>query len=423
MNLTHQIFCYNQTPSESLKNSIAEDLLNYLDENFFGIAGSLYTAAQNDKDDLIQQTLIKFFKSLSTYNPEKAKIETYISCILRNTILSFIKSQTKKIKGEKINFISINDFYSEDYGERDLENILPPEKDISEPHILKRDLIKTLLYSLRNIKNENSKFALFLRISLELSEREIAEITGRNLNTVKSDIARAIDEIKNIFIETYGPFTDYTFDLFGNALSDISITLNKTDIRSIKDQLTQSIINDHFFQPFCDYSQISEKYNISEDEILEHINSGLKHIMHSGMLRKKIKSEKSEKLTAAETIEYLDKYIHLTKNPFKFVKNRSVNEKNAEKRLLLVLSALLNCRNSLSSEFMFFCFSYFLMFMIEKESIDKTEFANKVGIDILELAELLSGVKIPDSSLQKKIADYFSVDIEYIKKLCDISEE
>lgn len=45
----------------------------------------------NDMDDLVQEILLTLWKKLDSYKPEKAKFRTWLSTVIRNTTLNYLK--------------------------------------------------------------------------------------------------------------------------------------------------------------------------------------------------------------------------------------------------------------------------------------------------------------------------------------------
>lgn len=58
----------------------------------------------NDLDDLVQDVLLRLWKKLASYDPKKAKFRSWLSFVIRNTVLNDINKN--KIRHQKLNQFS-----------------------------------------------------------------------------------------------------------------------------------------------------------------------------------------------------------------------------------------------------------------------------------------------------------------------------
>lgn len=100
---------------------------------------------RQDKEDLLQDTLEKFFRVIDKYDPNKASVNTFINVIAKSVMLNRIKAKRKKSSNEssmsafRHNFsFSGRDYGSESYS---LEELLSDNVDLIESWELFYDIL------------------------------------------------------------------------------------------------------------------------------------------------------------------------------------------------------------------------------------------------------------------------------------------
>jgi RNA polymerase sigma-70 factor (ECF subfamily) len=134
-----------------------------------------------DKDiaeDIVQETFIKVFKSKDKYKPI-FQFSTWIYSICRNLALNSIRDNKKVLRL--------------DYEYDDKE---PVAIDDNAEVTLENEELESILDSIVSKLSANYREAVILRYLNNLSYKEIAKITGKNENTLKSLCKRAIEKIK-----------------------------------------------------------------------------------------------------------------------------------------------------------------------------------------------------------------------------------
>jgi len=82
----------------------------------------------NDFDDLVQDILLKLWKGLPKYDKQKAKFRTWLSCVTRNTVISFFRT-----KSSRPDLLGVEDHVLEDaaflnsYSSAELEKLFEDE--------------------------------------------------------------------------------------------------------------------------------------------------------------------------------------------------------------------------------------------------------------------------------------------------------
>lgn len=145
---------------------------------------------EEDAKDISQEVFIKFYKSLNKFDGT-SKISTWIHRITVNTCID----ELRKRKGKEAS--SIDDVISMDEG--DLKKQYQNNSKTPEEKLISKEDTETLKEAI-NLLSENHKTLIVLRDIQGLSYLEIAEITGNSLGTIKSRLARARVQLKNIIL-------------------------------------------------------------------------------------------------------------------------------------------------------------------------------------------------------------------------------
>jgi RNA polymerase sigma-70 factor (ECF subfamily) len=139
-----------------------------------------YIGNQDQTEDLTQEVFVKVWKNIKKFNVEKS-FKVWLFQIARNSTIDFLR------KKKEIHFSEIEDEDGElnfEDSEQNIEDIL--EKKESQEKVKR-------LFDLLPVKY---KSVLSMHYQSELNFREISEITGLPLDTVKSRHRRAILMIK-----------------------------------------------------------------------------------------------------------------------------------------------------------------------------------------------------------------------------------
>lgn len=144
---------------------------NYVISNKESLYRIAFAYAKNREDalDIVQDSILKAFKSSHNLKSPEA-IKTWYYRILTHTAIDFMRKNKKYV-------LSDDNFISDDKGEFDnYENI---------------DLKKAL-----NMLTAEQRIIITLRFFEDLKLKEIAEITGENLSTIKSRLYKALKALK-----------------------------------------------------------------------------------------------------------------------------------------------------------------------------------------------------------------------------------
>ncbi len=186
---------------ENLVNSYLDGNKEALKEIIDKYTPSLYNYARriankNDAPDIVSETFIKIWKSLSKFDKQKSSFKTWIFTIIRNTTTDFLR------KKKNILFSDLeenSDSKNEETKNSLIENIKDENINIEEICIKLEDL-KYLNQVLENISIKYKEI-LILHYQEEMTFNEIGILLKKPLNTVKSDHRRAILELKKRYKE------------------------------------------------------------------------------------------------------------------------------------------------------------------------------------------------------------------------------
>jgi len=146
-----------------------------------GIVNFIYAVVRSseDADDLSQETFLRAYAHLRTFNPQLAKFSTWLYQIARNTARTHLAKDRRRPPTEDL------------YEDETLEQKLPDTRtDIApEQRVLAADEERTLRDALRNIP-EKMRSALVLRYFHHLEYQEIADTMRVSLGNVKTLIHR-----------------------------------------------------------------------------------------------------------------------------------------------------------------------------------------------------------------------------------------
>lgn len=164
-----------------------ENIVNrYKDGLFLMLKKMVYDSIQ--AEDLVQETFLKAFRALKSYNPEHA-FSTWLYKIARNNCIDFIR----KKKLQTFSMVVENPIEGFDSGrQREFEDIeaVTPEREIIQKE--RSNLIQLAIDGLPKKYHE----AIVLRHQEDKSYEEIAQLLNVPIGTVKARIFRAREMLK-----------------------------------------------------------------------------------------------------------------------------------------------------------------------------------------------------------------------------------
>lgn len=135
-----------------------------------------------DTEDLTQTVFLKIFKSISSFKNQGKPPLTYFFTIARNTFIDHWRSNKKEL--------SLGDL------EEDFEIEIPDTEDGPEDSALKKENRRSLLKAIVLLAPDQQE-TITLKFINELSNKEIAELTGKNEAAIRQLQSRALKTLKD----------------------------------------------------------------------------------------------------------------------------------------------------------------------------------------------------------------------------------
>ncbi|MGC9049169.1 MAG: RNA polymerase sigma factor [Patescibacteria group bacterium] len=145
-----------------------------------------YVGNGQDAEDITQEIFVKVWRNLKKFDQNKS-FKTWIFSIAKNTAIDFLKKKKA---------IPFSEFENED-GENMLTEILADPSPLPQ-ELLERAGVAQALTSAMEKLSPKYRMVLFLRYNDHFTFREISEILGESINTVKSRHLRAIAMLKKL---------------------------------------------------------------------------------------------------------------------------------------------------------------------------------------------------------------------------------
>jgi RNA polymerase sigma-70 factor (ECF subfamily) len=138
-------------------------------------------------NDITQDVFLKVWKNIKKFNSDKASFKTWIFRIARNTITDYLR------KKKSIHFSSLNT-EEEIYG----ENI--PDESMLQDEVFSKLEDTELLNKILDTIPVGYREVLILYYQEDMTFKEIGEMLGKPLNTVKSYHHRALLLLREEFV-------------------------------------------------------------------------------------------------------------------------------------------------------------------------------------------------------------------------------
>lgn len=142
-----------------------------------------YTGNEYDALDLVQETFIKVYRNFDKYDIDRP-FHPWIRKVAVNTCLNFKRER-------KRNIISLNAFTQNNIA---IEEIIASDEDL-ESEIEKIDLERIIKNQMKAL-SDKQKMVITLRYFEDLSYAEIAKTMDQPIGTVKTDLYRARNVLK-----------------------------------------------------------------------------------------------------------------------------------------------------------------------------------------------------------------------------------
>ncbi len=148
----------------ALQDKVEEEILSSY-QSLYRLAFT-YVKNRDDAMDIVQESVYKAISNSASLRSQKA-IRSWLCRIVVNTSLDFLRGRTQEVSTDQVPESGREDTYQDP------------------------DLIRAL-----EVLEERERTIVVLRFFQELKLQEIAEITGENLNTVKTVLYRSLKKLK-----------------------------------------------------------------------------------------------------------------------------------------------------------------------------------------------------------------------------------
>lgn len=139
---------------------------------------------QGDTEDISQEVFLRLWTNASKWQPEKARLSTWLHRIAHNLCIDFMRKHGRTIIDDEPTELNLSD---EDYTSSEQE----PDRD---------NRTQRLHYALSSLP-ENQRSALMLCHYAGFSNKEAAAIMNVSVKALESNIARARRKLKDLLEE------------------------------------------------------------------------------------------------------------------------------------------------------------------------------------------------------------------------------
>ena len=175
-------FTYTEQQLISLLKSNDRTAFEYLYDHYSAALYGIIVKIVKDEDracDVMQDTFLKIWKNISSYNAEKGTLFTWILNIARNTAIDKLRVEVKK---EHV--IKLDSLHDGDLSSASLFIPVPATMDL-------RTIVSQLL--------PERKLLIEMVYFQGYTHEEVSERLNLPLGTVKSRIRKALKELRGIF--------------------------------------------------------------------------------------------------------------------------------------------------------------------------------------------------------------------------------
>ena len=156
-----------------------------------------FAGGGEDAEDLTQEVFIKIYRTLASFDSEKASFNTWVTTVTRNLLVDHFR----KTKNDRITDSMDAPIGGEDEGQALSEKI--EDKGVSpDQHVQKQQTQRLVQDALQKLSPELRE-AVILRDLQDMDYREIAQILKVPEGTVKSRINRGRTELARLLQRTY----------------------------------------------------------------------------------------------------------------------------------------------------------------------------------------------------------------------------
>lgn len=157
-----------------------------------------FAGTGTDAEDLTQDVFIRIYRTLGSFDPDRASFNTWITTVTRNLLVDhFRKSKNDRATD------SIDSAPGEDDERQALSERLQDSGPSPDDHLSRRETREAVHAALQKLSPELRE-AVILRDLQDMDYKEIAQVLRVPEGTVKSRINRGRVELARLLQRTYG---------------------------------------------------------------------------------------------------------------------------------------------------------------------------------------------------------------------------
>jgi RNA polymerase sigma-70 factor, ECF subfamily len=156
-----------------------------------------FAGSGEDAEDLTQEVFIKMYRTLSSFDPSKGALVTWVTTIARNLLVDHFR----KTKQDRVTD-SIDSAPSEHEDALPLSEQIQDQSPPPDAHVRRREASETVHSALAKLSPELRE-AVILRDLQDMDYRDIAAVLKVPEGTVKSRINRGRAELARLLQRTY----------------------------------------------------------------------------------------------------------------------------------------------------------------------------------------------------------------------------
>ena len=156
-----------------------------------------FAGSTNDAEDLTQEVFIKMYRTMSTYDAEKAAFMTWVTTMTRNLLVDHFRKSKQDRVTDSLDAAPSEHEDAMPLGDHIQDKALPPDAQVQS-----RETRETVHKALQKLSPELRE-AVILRDLQDMDYREIAAVLKVPDGTVKSRINRGRAELARLLQRTY----------------------------------------------------------------------------------------------------------------------------------------------------------------------------------------------------------------------------
>jgi RNA polymerase sigma-70 factor (ECF subfamily) len=141
-----------------------------------------FRSVGDEAEDIVQDTFLKVWKSLGTYDPRQAQFKTWLMRIARNTVIDYLRRK------KSIVFSNLED--DENFSLSIPDSELLPDEIVARAHDIRdvQKVLEKLPHSQREV--------ILLHYMDHMTFEEIGEVLNESPNTVRSRTRRGLIQLR-----------------------------------------------------------------------------------------------------------------------------------------------------------------------------------------------------------------------------------